>query len=113
MTKTTKIINIGLVVLIFFLILNLIQPIKEMTGKVVYELDSSSPECYFINGEQSNQITINNCCNEIQKQLRCEFFDKGERNLKCYTSRNSQRYYLINGKAFNYCEIEGYDVKIE
>lgn len=110
--NATKIINIVLLGTSIVLILNLIQPISTITGNMIYTLDSSQAQCYFYNLNETNEIQLDRCCYEIQKQLTCQSMDENN-ELKCYTSKSSERYYLINQKAFNYCKKEGYDVKIK
>lgn len=108
-----RIINVVLLIVAIILFVNLIQPISTITSNVIYKLDTSNPQCYFKNFDELNEIPIDRCCYEIQKQLLCKSTGAGELDLKCYTSESSVRYYLINNKAFNYCKNEGYDVKIE
>jgi len=107
-----KIINITLLGIAIVLILNLIQPIGTIVANIIYTLDTSQPQCYFYNSGEINEIQVDRCCYEIQKQLACQSIGKN-RELKCYTSGSSERYYLINQKAFNYCKKEGYDVKLK
>jgi len=106
--KIIKIVNLILFSIIIILILNLIQPLSTLTGNIVYNFDSSQPHCYFYNHGETNEIPTDRCCYEIQKQLLCE--PEKESLKKCYTSESSQRYYLVNNKAYNYCQKEGYDV---
>ena len=100
-----KIINILLGVLILILILNIIEPVY--IGNFIYSLDPSEPKCYFSNSEE---VPLDICCYEIEKQLTCESF---EDNIKCFTSRTSGKYYIVNQKAFHQCLKEGYNVEVQ
>lgn len=111
--KSIRAINIILAVLAIILIVNLIQPITEITGNLIYNIDTDVPKCYFNNSGELHEIPIDRCCYETQKQLTCRSLDSQVSVLKCYTSETSGRYYLINYKAFNYCKKEGYDVKVD
>ena len=100
---TIKILNVILGVLIAILAINLIEPVY--IGNFVYNLDTSEPDCQFINSEISNNIPIDICCHEVEKQLTCE---SSLDEIKCYTS--SEKYYSLNQKALAYCKKEGYNV---
>ncbi len=108
--KLIRIINIVLLMAAVLLIINLIHPISSISGSLTYNLDPSDPECYFINSGNLNEVPIDSCCYEIQKQLHCQPDDT---NIKCYTSETSGKYYSLNQKAFNYCRKDGYDIEIK
>ena len=112
MASIIKVINIALFITALVLVVNLIQPLNRVTGNIIYSLDKSDTECYFNNVGGLQEIPVDRCCYEIQKQLTCESTDE-EPGLKCYTSEISERYYLISHKTLDYCKKEGYDVKIE
>jgi len=107
--KLIKIINIGLAVLAIALLINIVQPASTITGQLSYHLTLSKPSCNFYNNNLSSEIPIDRCCYEIQKQRICT--KEKDTDVKCYTSENSQRYHLLNQKAFLYCKNQGYDVK--
>lgn len=109
--RLSSLVNLVLVFIAFLLLINLFYPMSSMTGKISYEFDSSSPECFFVDSGEMHTIAIENCCYEIQRQLACSETKSPGLQLKCYVSILSQHYYLINYKAFNYCKNEGYDVK--
>lgn len=110
--KLIKAINIFLLVLAVVLFLNLFHP-ATITTKVFYSLARYDPKCVFYNNGELSEIPLDRCCYDVQNQLDCEPTDQKELDLRCYTSKTSERYYLINYKAFRYCEREGYDVKAE
>ena len=105
-----KIINIVLAVFIVLLVINLIYPIDTIMGNFIYRLDTSEPECYFINAGMPNKIPIASCCYELHSQLTCEKI-RGEADYACYTSKTSGIYYLVNSKALNFCKKEGYYIE--
>lgn len=110
--RILKILNILLIIAAILLIINLICPIDTIMGNVIYSLDKSEPRCYFMNAGISNEIPINNCCYELYNQLACEQI-KGESDFSCYVSKTSGRYYLVNKKAIDYCQKEGFDIEIK
>lgn len=107
--KRINLVNIILLSLALVLLINFFYSITLITGNLVYSLDPSSPECYFSYSNNLNEIPIDMCCSEIQKQLFCERSDNFY--VGCFTSEDAK--YLLNKKAFNYCKIEGYDAKIK
>ncbi|UZE94005.1 MAG: hypothetical protein IB618_00295 [Candidatus Pacearchaeota archaeon] len=112
--RAVKTINIILILLVIILAINLIYPLNSVTGDMIYNLDMSSPKCYFQNVDELGEISdINRCCYELQKQLNCKKIDSENFDLYCYISESSDYSYLINYKIFNYCKKEGYDVKIK
>ncbi len=104
--KVIKTVNIFLAIAILILSVNLMKPLS-ITGSSVADL--SDAECYFVNSGVSNDIPIDGCCYEVQKQLECK---KTSKDYRCYTSESSERYYVVNANALNYCKVGGYDVKI-
>lgn len=119
-----KLVNFILFIIVVSLIITLsIQPnpIKNFVKQDIltnfyFKLDTSEPKCYFSKSEGNiNEILdVNRCCYELQKQLICKKIEnnhviKGS-DIECYTSLNSWKYF-VNSKTFNYCIIEGYDVK--
>lgn len=111
--ELVKIINLILVVLCVVLAINLIWPIDKATGNLVYALDSSEPRCSFSNTGDLNEVPLAVCCGEIQKMAACSKINRMVFDFRCYHSRNSEYYYLVNSKAMNYCQKEGYDVEIK
>jgi len=109
--KLIKAVNISLFVIALLLAVNLIQPIGSLAGNVIYTLDFSNPKCYFSYVGELNSIPIDMCCNELVQQFACEPAELNGFDFKCYVSKTSDAYYLINSKASNYCKKEGYDVK--
>ena len=109
--KLIKAVNISLFVIALLLAINLIQPISNLTGNIIYILDFSNPKCYFSYAGESNPIPIDMCCHELEQQLACESAELKGFDFRCYISKTSDVYYLINSKASNYCKKEGYDVK--
>jgi hypothetical protein len=105
-----KIVNIILAGLLIILAVNLVQPLSAITGNIIFDLDTSEPQCLFHYSGEFNQIPADRCCYEIKSQLACTALD--EKNIKCYVSAASEKYYLINQKLLRYCAREGYDVKI-
>ena len=115
-------INVILILLIIGLSVNLISflinpesksDIDRIYGGLVFNLDKNELKCYFNNSGELNEIPIDSCCSEIQKQIVCSQVETKEVGLKCYTSSASERYYLINQKTLNYCLKEGFHVKTE
>lgn len=109
MKLNLKAVNLALIALIIASAINLIVPIHEISGDIAYGMDTSEPECHFSYNNELNEIPMGLCCHEIQKQLACKPIDNS--GLKCYTSEDSGIFYLINDKAFMYCQREGYDVR--
>lgn len=105
--KLIKTINVILAIAAVLLIINLIYPFNTLAGNVAYNLDKSDPECYFSNAGESAEIPINNCCYEIYNQLACERTDETS-GLRCFVSKTSDKFYIINNKALSYCKKEGY-----
>jgi len=105
-----KVINGILAGLLVILVINLIQPLSAITGNIIFDLDTSEPQCFFHYSGELNQIPADRCCYEIKSQLACTTL--GEKGIKCYVSAASEKYYLINQKLLHYCAKEGYDVKI-
>ena len=110
MAINLRIINVALILLVAILIVNLIKPLPSITGNIAYSLDFSDPECNFYNKGELNDIPIDLCCYELQKQVNCEEMDE---YIKCYISETSGKFYKINSKTLKYCLKEGYDVKIK
>ena len=113
-----KILNITLIIIIITLIINifgsyLILDTTTITGQMSYKLDQSETLCSFKNSQSLNQLSLDQCCYEALLQLRCNKLNLDPYDIRCYTSETSQRYLLLNNKAFSYCQKEGYDVKIE
>jgi len=103
-----KIVNIFLALVFLVLILNLIN----FSDKEI----SFSPadfQCYFFNSNQTNEISLDRCCYEIQRQLACKIINEEKFDFKCFSSVGSERYFLINRNALDYCRREGYYVKAE
>jgi len=107
--KTIKIINIILILLAIILTINLIRPFNLIQKDILFS--PQNLECYLNSPAKLNELPIDRCCYEIQRQLSCEYLNATK--LKCYTSETSERYYLINAETLNYCKKEGYDVKAE
>ena len=106
--KIKNVVNIVLVVAIAFLSINLLN--SSFTGHVTYEVDLDLAQCFFHNGGKTTEIPVNQCCYQILNQLACEKLG-GE--IKCYTVKNSDKYFLLNEEMFKYCQAEGYDVQLE
>ena len=103
-----KITNIFLALILLALTLSLIN----FSDREV----SFSPadfQCYFFNSNQTNEIPIDRCCYEIQRQLTCKNIREREFDYRCYVSELSEKYYLINKNTMNYCKERGYNVKIK
>lgn len=111
MALNPRVINVVLIILIAVLAINLIKPLPFITGNIAYSFDLSESECYFINSGKTNEIPIDSCCYELQKQLSC--VDTDGYYLKCYISETSGKFYKINYKTLKYCLKEGYDVEVE
>jgi hypothetical protein len=117
--KLIRLINIILLALVISLFINLIQQegIKErfevVEGSISYFIDFSEPMCYFNNSGELNEIPIDRCCYEIQKQLFCMPIVSEKFGFRRYTSEFSEKSYLINQKALNYCKKEGYHVETQ
>jgi len=108
-----SLINLILILMIIILAANLISPISDNVGKALYNYDTAIAQCYFNKDGGLNVIPIDICCQEIQKQLSCDSIKMEGFNFKCYISKVSERYYLLNHKALNYCKKEGYNVQID
>jgi len=104
--------NIALVLVAVLLTLHLLDIGLPTLGKAAYLLDDSEPICIASFGEQNSLIEdMGSCCYGLQTQLFCEnraeTITIGEKELivdkKCYTGESAISY-LVNMKAFNYCE---------
>lgn len=113
MNHTLGAVNVALGMVAIVLLLNLVMPVGTLTGELVYNLDLSDPECYFSDSGELHEIPLERCCYAIQKQFTCEAVGQEGFDLRCYISKTSERYYLVNDKAFSYCKKEGYDVHVE
>jgi len=102
-----RVINTVLAVILFALVINLFEPLTNVAGNVIYNLDVSNPQCYF---SGNMQIPIDMCCYEIREMITCKTLPGFD--YKCYNSESSKNYYLIDHKALSYCKKEGYDVKV-
>ena len=117
--RVIRLVNIILLISIITLLINLIQKLdleenfEVVKGSIYYSIDFSEPKCFFNNSGELNEIPIDRCCYEVQKQLFCSSIISEEFDFKCYTSSSSERSYLINQKALNYCKKEGYHVRIQ
>ena len=120
-----KYINLALMMVSFFLIINILitllfnssiipsQSIKRIVNGFTYSLDTSPAKCIFNSSGIVGDIPIDRCCLQIQSQLSCDPINSTEFNFKCYTSKTSERFYLINKKTLNYCENVGFYVNTE
>jgi hypothetical protein len=104
-------INVALVFVAVFLILNLLDMGLPTLGKAQYWLDDSEPICIASFGAQKSLIGMDSCCYGLQMQLACENWKEpvmvnGEEmdvSKRCYTGKGAIDYF-VNMKAFNYCE---------
>ena len=125
--KYLKVLNILLIIFCIVLVINLITPIDNTLNKAFSELgvgetydntdlteisDPSHTECYFKNEGKMNEVPIEMCCYQIQNLLGCESTDSEGRNFECYNSLESKYSYMVNYKTLEFCEKEGYNVKI-
>ncbi len=110
-----KVGNIILILIVFILAVNIIRltGIEGLTpGGRFHGIETSEgSKCVFHNAGELNEIPIDLCCFELQKQVTCEYLD-GEFEARCYISETSERYYLVNNKALSYCKSEGYDLQV-
>jgi hypothetical protein len=106
-----KAIDVGLIFIALILAINLIIPLNEITGNIIYKSDGSEPKCYFHNENDLPEIPLEKCCPKLQESLVCETISEIEPQIKCYNSGLSEYYYLANNKAISYCEKEGYNVE--
>lgn len=101
-----KIINIFLTLVLLLLVLNLISfPEEELS------FSPADFQCYFFNFNETNEIPLDRCCYEIQRQVSCKLLNSTDFDLKCYNSEESKRYFLVNRNVLDYCRSEGYYVK--
>jgi len=103
-------LHLVLIIVALFLVIPLIWSSSNLTGGLMYSLDSSEPVCTFSDSGELHEIPTELCCYEIQAQLMCQAEGK---NFRCFVAENSERFYQINHKMLNYCVKEGYDVKVE
>ncbi|MFA5141447.1 MAG: hypothetical protein WC471_00570 [Candidatus Woesearchaeota archaeon] len=103
--QALRLLNVGLAIVSILLLLNLYYPLNSITGNIAYEMDSSEPYCSYGDAE----ISVDVCCVEMSKQLECV---ESEGLFSCYTD-SVDRSYILNSKAYMYCEKEGYDGKIK
>ena len=103
-----KAINIVLLILAIILFLNLIMPLKSITGDFIFFPDLDESACFFRNSDQISRIPEHLCCDELQKQLNCEGFELKDIDYRCYTAKDSEKYYLVNKEQLNFCKKEGY-----
>ena len=102
-------VNVILTITAVLLLINLLYPLKSVTAWAVYELDTEEPTCTFYNKEDSVNLNIEQCCYDIQNQLKCE---KDQSLINCYTKKDSVKF-EVNSKTFNYCKKQGFDIKLE
>jgi hypothetical protein len=124
--RVIKAINLLLILFIIALSLNLVlsnkigiyfedmrNQVEALYGSVVpLSFDINKTKCLFHNDGKLNEIPIDSCCAEIQKQIACKQVS-GQSDFKCFVSESSERYYLIDRNTINYCEEEGYNAKIK
>mgnify|MGYP001569977191 CR=1 FL=1 len=109
--RKIRIINLVLVLLSLILLVNLFFPLKTITGNFIYSLDKTEPLCYFKNGNEINKIPLESCCLEVLKSLKCENSNENSLDFKCLNYEGSQKFFLLNSKALNFCKKEGYYAK--
>lgn len=97
---TMKTINVILITILITLTIYFYLPL-ETTGQFDYE----DPICTFYNNQQANNIPLDLCCPELEKQLECK-------NFKCYVKETSDRFYVVNGATLDLCKKEGYHVQV-
>ncbi len=106
--RLIKIVNIFLALALLALISSLINfPNREAS------FSPADFQCYFFNSNQTNEIPMDRCCYEIQRQLVCKIINEGVFDFKCLISEESERYFLVNRNTLDYCRREGYYVKAE
>lgn len=104
--KPLSIVNSILFIIALSLAAYLITP--TITAGVINELDNSLPTCTFYNEGAAYDLALNQCCYEAVKQYVCQ---EAESGVKCFIAPDSN-YFLLNKKAFRYCQQEGYDVAL-
>jgi len=116
--KHLVIINIVLVILAFFLLLNFLGVNLPSLGKAIQALDNSEPNCVVsFEGENSMLNDVDVCCYKLQEQLRCEVWRwndpvivEGEElriDRRCYIGEGAVEYF-VNMKQFLYCQEAGF-----
>ncbi len=105
--RKISLIDIILLIIALALLINLIKPLHEIIGNAS-QVIGPEPECSFFS-EGINDVPIERCCYDLQNTLECA--EEGEK-LRCYNSKSSERYYLINWQAYRFCRSSGYNVKM-
>lgn len=101
------IINISLVFIAAILLLTFFGIRFPSLGRALSTLDPEEPLCMVQVEEKYSQWgDLPRCCLEAQAQLECvpeqQRFPEGETDFSCRTG--GQLEYLLNNKAFSYCQ---------
>jgi len=114
--KNLMILNIALILTAMVLFSYLIGAKMPSLGKAAYWFDQSVPVCITsYEGENNFLFDVPVCCAELQKQLKCEPWNKNlmvngkgaKVDKKCYVGEGTIQF-LVNNKQYNYCKKEGY-----
>lgn len=110
-----KIANLILIIIAAILILNMIIPLKPVTGGAIFSYDTDNAACLYTYNEESTEMPVDLCCNEVQKLLSCDtLIDDPNYYQVCYTSNDpSEPHYYLNSDAYNYCILNGFAIQKE
>ncbi len=107
--RTLTIINISLGFLSLLLIVSLFGLTLPNVGYGIFNaLDAGEEHCFLEVGEESQELSLAQCCQHVRQQLSCEQktnnIQEVNTNVLCKTgdSENTPEYYLTN-KAYRSC----------
>ena len=110
--KALTVINISLGLVAFFLLLNLFEVKLPTVGKTMYWLDDNEPLFVVHNWEDELvQCTdLAKCCFEAKQHASCykKKSSFGDEMLDWSCQTGSRIEYLLNNKAYSYCQQQNY-----
>ncbi len=113
--KRWFILNISLVFIAAILLLTFFGVKLPTLGRALSAFDPQEPLCIVrVEGPEEIKYSawgdLPRCCLEAQAQLECvreqQQFPEGETDFSCRTSAQVQ--YLLNDKAFSYCQQQAF-----
>lgn len=109
--KRWFILNISLLFIAAILLLTFFGVKLPSLGQALSTFDPEEPRCIVqVEGKHSEWEDLPRCCLEAQAQLECvreqQQFPEGETDFSCRTSPQVQ--YLLNDKAFSYCQQQAF-----
>ncbi len=101
--KVMVIANFSLVFLALLLTLNLFNVQLPTVGQAQYLIDQDNPLCIVNYKDNFNEWNdLDSCCIESRKQLECKKNKLEKTDWSCQTGSDLK--YLLNKKAYNYCQ---------